>query len=336
MGESRSSAVTPAPESTTIWPPVIAIVGPTAVGKSALALALAQALDAVIVAADSRQVYRYLNIGTAKPTAQDRAAVPHFMIDLVEPCEPYSAQRYADEARRVLRLLAFGGRPALLVGGTGFYIEAALIGVPFPSVSPNPELRRRLVADVRKDGAVALHARLAAVDQASAARIHPHNISRVIRALEIVQALGGPVPRPGPADEIPALIIGLSMERDRLRRIADARVVAQVSNGLVEETQSVLKAGYLPSSPGLDGFGYRQMVAYLQGRLTLSEAIEEYSAATHAYIRRQMTWFRRDSRVIWLEADGQAVEIALRLAQEWLASASVPTSRRGPSSAAER
>ncbi|MBV9281137.1 MAG: tRNA (adenosine(37)-N6)-dimethylallyltransferase MiaA [Chloroflexi bacterium] len=317
-------------DSQPITPPVVAIVGPTAVGKSHLALELAQRLPADIVTADSRQVYRYMDIGTAKPTREERVRARHFMIDLIEPNRRYSAKEYRDEGRRVLRRIAARGRIALVVGGTGFYVRALLDGIMLPDAPPNHGLRARLREEAERSGPETLHRRLRELDPASAARVHPNNVVRVIRALEVIDCLGGPVPTaaagvtpdvPGPptGEQIPALYLGLSMNRERLRRAADRRVTAQVAAGLVEETRLLLTMGYGLDCPPMQGFGYRHMAAYLEGRCGLQDAVQEYQTATHQYIRRQMTWFRADSRNQWLVGESDAVLTARRLIEEWIA-----------------
>lgn len=294
------------------------MAGPTAVGKSRLAMELAPEFGAAIVSADSRQVYRYLNIGTAKPSREEQARVPLYMLDLVEPSQTYSAQLYRDEGRRVLQRLHAAGQVAFVVGGTGFYLRALLDGLALPDVPPNPELRQRLRRDAEAHGGPALHERLREVDAVSAARIHPHNVPRVIRALEIVEHLGQPVPELAPHASVPALHLGLTMERSRLIEIADRRVLAQVEAGLVEETRLLLEMGYPPTAPALDSFGYREMIAYLRQRMTREEAIHAYQVATHRYIRRQLTWFRADPRLIWLDAE-RAAGAARPLIADWLA-----------------
>jgi tRNA dimethylallyltransferase len=301
-----------------VTPSIVAIVGPTAVGKSALALHLAQQFGGEIVTADSRQVYRYMDIGTAKPTPHDQAVLPHWMIDLVEPSEVYTAGRYRAEGERVLRRLAAEGRPAFVAGGTGFYIRALLDGVRLPQVEPDTALRARLREEAEQQGAEALWRRLEEIDPRSAARIHPNNLPRTIRALEVTEKLGAPVPSPAAGRRYPVLYIGVTMDRSRLHGIADRRVLSQVDSGLADETRLLLAMGYDSSSPALDGFGYRQMVAYLEGRSTLDQAIRDYQTATRRYIRRQMTWFRSDPRIRWLDAAESPVDRATALARTWL------------------
>lgn len=301
---------------------IVVIVGPTAVGKSALALLLAERFGGEVITADSRQVYRYMDIGTAKPSLQERARVPHRMIDLVEPSQAYSVSTYREEGEKVLRRLAAERKPAFVAGGTGFYIRALLDGLSLPQVTPDPDFRAQMRREARDIGAVELWKRLEQVDSASAARIHPHNLPRLIRALEVVNGLGGPVPwlEPGPAHE--ALFIGLAMDRTRLHAVSDARVDAQIEAGLVDETRHLLVMGYDPTGPALDGFGYREVIAYLDGRLSLPEAIAAYQAATRRYIRRQMTWFRSDDRIQWFDAERNQEDRISELVGDWLARSS--------------
>lgn len=291
--------------------PVIALVGPTAVGKSALALKLAEHYPTSVVTADSRQVYRYMDIGTAKPTLAERAAVPHYLLDLIEPVERYSAKRYREEGTHVLGRIWKQSRLPLVVGGTGFYVRALLDGLMIPEVAPDPVFREQLREEAELRGSESLHSRLAAQDPASAARIHPRNLPRLIRALEIVEKSGAPVPVQQVTSQVPTLYLGLTMERQALHRKAAARVRMQIQAGLLEETDLLLEMGYEPSSPALLGFGYRQMVACLRGETDLEGAIDSYIADTNAYIRRQLTWFRADKRVVWIDAEGQALEKAL-------------------------
>lgn len=297
---------------------IVAVVGPTAVGKSALVLKLARKFGGEIVTADSRQVYRYMDIGTAKPNAAERALVPHRMIDLVEPSEVYTAALYRDEGQRVLARLEAEDRPAFVAGGTGFYVRALLDRLQLPEVAPDPDLRARLYEEAGSQGAEVLWRRLRAMDPDSAARIHPNNLPRTVRALEVVEKLGRAVPNPTAGTSHPALFIGLQMERSRLHAVADARVLAQVDAGLVEETRLLLAMGYDRSSPALDGFGYRQMVAFLDGRVGLQQATVDYQSATRRYIRRQLTWFRSDSRIQWFDAETAPAEQIVPLVQSWL------------------
>jgi tRNA dimethylallyltransferase len=300
------------------WPHIVAIVGPTAIGKSALALKLAEALDADIVSADSRQVYRYMDIGTAKATRAEQACARHYMLDVVAPDETYSAQRFAQEARKVLRMMGSEGRIALVVGGTGFYLRALLDSLKLPDVKPDPRLRERLRLEAHESGPAKLHARLASLDPASAERIHKNNVNRLVRALEIVIATGKPVQSPEATPAIPALYLGLTMSRAALRERANHRVLEQVGAGLVQETDRLTAMGYATDRGPLSGFGYRQAIDHLQGRSTLQEAVARYQVATLQYIRRQDTWFRSDPRIRWLDVSEQTESAAMKEIESYL------------------
>jgi tRNA dimethylallyltransferase len=263
------------------------------------------------VSADSRQVYRYMDVCTAKPSPEDRASVPHYMIDVIEPSETYSAQRFASEAQKILIAMEFQRRPVFVVGGTGFYVSVLLDRRSIPSVSPDPTLRDTLRAEAESAGAPAMHRRLQALDPVSALRIHPNNLPRIIRALEIVELTGGPVPVDAGRSPVPALYLGLDLERSALHRVADERINEQLQMGLVDEVEILLAMGYVPTLPALDGLGYRQIIQYLHGKTTREDAVEQYKIATHQYIRRQLTWFRKDTRIEWLPVDA-TTGVALR------------------------
>lgn len=290
----------------------MAIVGPTAVGKSLLALELAERLGGEIVSADSRQVYRHLDVGTAKPGPVERARIRHHLIDLVEPEGDYSLAEFQEAAYAAVDGVLGRGKVPLLVGGTGLYVRAVVDGLDLPRVPPDLALREELEAFARERGPAALHVRLGGVDPVAASRIDPRNVRRVIRALEVSLKSGRPfssgsIPRP----RYQTLTIGLTRPRPDLYRIIDARVDMQVASGMVEETRAVLARGCPPSRPALASFGYREIVAYLQGRLTLAEAAERYRFETHRFARQQNAWFRRDDpRICWLEVDQRTLERA--------------------------
>ena len=288
--------------------PLVALVGPTATGKTALALALAERLRdltrVAAVAADSRQIYRLMDIATAKPTPAERAALPHALIDVVWPDESYTLAQYQADATQAIAAIAEAGALPLLVGGTGLYVRAVVDGLAIPQVAPQPELRAELEAEAATRGAAALHARLAALDPAAAAQIAPTNTRRVIRALEVSLVTGRPFSeqrgaRPTPYRTLP---LGLNMERAALYARADARIDAMLAAGLVEETAGLVARGYDWRLPSMSSLGYREIGAYLRGESSLAEAVERFKLATHRYIRRQLTWFRPDARITWLDA----------------------------------
>jgi tRNA dimethylallyltransferase len=305
--------------------PLIALVGPTASGKTALALAIAERLPSMvglngegvdgveIISADSRQIYRLMDIATAKPTKEERARVPHHLLDMVWPDESYTLAEYQRDAQATIADIHARGRLPLLVGGTGLYVRAVVDGLAIPEVAPQPELRAALEAEATTHGTAALVERLREMDPVSAERIDPSNARRLIRALEVSLATGKPFSeqqgsRPTPYTTI--LTLGLSMQREALYARADRRIAEMLRNGLVEETLALIERGYAWTLPSMSSLGYREIGSYLRGEMTLTEAVARFEFATHAYIRRQITWFRADSRIIWLDAERPIEELA--------------------------
>ena len=297
--------------------PLVAVVGPTASGKTALAVQLAQRLGGEIAGADSRQVYRRLNAGTAKPTANERVLARHHLIDIIEPDEPFGLAQYLDRATEAIAAIRARGRRPILAGGTGQYVWALLEGWQVPRVEPHPHLRAALMARAKAEGVLALHAELALRDPIAAAAIHPHNVRRVIRALELMEVTGEQ-PSALRARKQPAvgtMILGLTLPRDDLFSRIDRRVEKMFAAGLVEEVEMLLACGYSAGLPSLSGIGYAQVVQYLHGDLDLAEARERTKTATHRLARQQATWFRADDpRITWIDARDleRAVEAAAR------------------------
>jgi tRNA dimethylallyltransferase len=285
--------------------PLLAIVGPTAAGKTALAIALAQALDGEIVSADSRQIYRSMDIGTAKPTPAERAAVPHHMIDVADPDEEFSLARYQDLAAAAIGEIAARGRLPLLVGGTGQYLAAVLQGWHIPRVAPQPELRAALQAEATAHGALALHARLAQVDPAAAAAIASANVRRVIRALEVYELTGRPISEQQAKQAPPyrTHTLWLTLPAAELYRRIDARVDAMVAAGLLDEVRRLREQGYGWELPAMSGLGYREFRPYFEGDSSLEAAVQRLKYNTHAFARRQPNWFRRLPAPAQLPAD---------------------------------
>ena len=307
--------------------PLVALVGPTATGKTALALALAERLRdltrVAAVAADSRQIYRLMDIATAKPTPAERALLPHVLIDVVWPDESYTLAQYQADATVAIAAIAEAGALPLLVGGTGLYVRAVVDGLAIPQVAPQPDLRAELEAEAATRGAAALHARLAALDPAAAAQIAPTNTRRVIRALEVSLVTGRPFSEQRGARPTPyrTLLLGLNMDRAALYARADARIDAMLAAGVVAETAGLVARGYDWRLPSMSSLGYREIGAYLRGESSLAEAIERFKLATHRYIRRQLTWFRPDARITWLDATQPLEALAGRaetLARAWM------------------
>ncbi len=272
-----------------------AIVGPTAVGKTALAVALAQQLGAEIVSADSRQLYRLMDLGTAKPTPAERAAAPHHLLDLCDPDEPFSLAAYQELATQAIAAIVTRGRPPLLVGGTGQYLAAVLEGWQVPRVAPQPELRASLERAAAEHGAAALHARLAAVDPAAATQIAPSNVRRVIRALEVYSVTGVPISAQQTREPPPYAIrtLWLTRPREELYARADARADAMVAAGLADEVADLRRRGYGWELPSMSSLGYIQLRPFLEGEATLAACVERLKFDTHSFIRRQEAWFRR-------------------------------------------
>jgi tRNA dimethylallyltransferase len=286
---------------------MIAIVGPTAVGKSELALHLAQYFPLEIISADSRQVYRYMDIGTNKPTLAERASVPHHVIDVVEPDEDFSLAMYHQLAMEALKAIRQKGKLPLLVGGSGLYVWSLVEGWKIPEVPPDQKLRRQLEARAEQEDSQSLYRELQDIDPIAAAKINPSNTRRIIRALEIYHATGQP-PSQLQRKEAPGfsiLVIGLTRERSELYRKIDWRVDKMIQSGLVGEVEQLLKKGYSPSLPSMSGIGYKQIGQFLRGEMTLPGAIDTIKYETHRLARHQYAWFRlSDSRIRWFDVSG--------------------------------
>jgi tRNA dimethylallyltransferase len=302
--------------------PLAAIVGPTASGKSALAMALAQRLPIELVIADSRQVYRGMDVGTATPSAADRAAVPHHLLDLATPDEPFTVARWVAAAREAIAQIAGRGALPLVVGGTGLYVSALVDGYDFGAQPWGPELRETLTAELEAVGLAPLAERLVRLDPATAARTDLRNPRRVVRALERVTSGAGAAPGGSPYAGRLALL-GLARPRPVLYRRIDERAAALFDGGLVEEVRGLLEAGYGPELPPMTGHGYREAARLLAGEWSREEAIAVTARRTRQYAKRQLSWFRRDPRIVWLPAGelaaddprivAQAADLILRL-----------------------
>jgi tRNA dimethylallyltransferase len=290
---------------------LVAIVGPTASGKSAMALELAQRLGGEIVNADSRQVYRGMDIGTAKPSAADRKLVRHHLYDICDPREGYSLAVYREQARATFDALWARGTFPWLVGGTGQYIWALLEDWSVPSVAPDEELRGRLAAEAEASGHGALHARLARVDPMAAERIDARNVRRVIRALEVYEHTGTPISawQTKGEPDFEYLLFGIGVPRDVLDARIDRRVDAMFAAGFVDEVRVLLDSGVPREAPAMSSIGYAEVARHLAGDITLDEAVELTKQATRRLARRQAQWFRRDDpRITWVR-DADDIEL---------------------------
>jgi tRNA dimethylallyltransferase len=298
-------------------PRVAVLVGATAVGKTAVALALAQSLGAEIVNADSLQVYRELDIGTAKPSREERARVPHHLIDVADPQEPYDAARFCREGRAVLDDLERLGVPPLVVGGTGLYLKALLSGL-FAEGEPAPGVRDRVRQELASLGLPVLYARLIHLDPATAARLHPHDTYRVVRALEVMAATGKPLSEFINAHRFQdapyeVLKLGLRLDREDLYRRIELRVELMLEAGWLDEIEGLLRR-YPPDIKPLQALGYRHLINYLTGRWSWDEALTLLARDTRRYAKRQLTWFGSDPEVRWFYPD-QVEEMAEALAE---------------------
>ena len=276
--------------------PLLAIVGPTAVGKTDLSIRLAIDINGEVVSADSRQIYRGMDIGTAKSSAEERRLVPHHLIDVLEPDELFTLAQYQETAYRVINDILGRSCVPLLVGGTGLYVRAVLEGWGIPRIPPNPELRSELYARAEHEGGEVLHRWLAEVDPQAAEAIDARNVRRVIRALEVyletgerISELQRVVPPP-----YRILRIGLTMDRVRLYERIDERVECMLAAGLVDEVRGLAERGYDLSRASMSGVGYRQILYYLQGEIDLVEAVRLIKHATRRFVRQQYNWFRLD------------------------------------------
>jgi tRNA dimethylallyltransferase len=283
---------------------ILAIVGPTGTGKTAVALALTRRIAAEIVNLDSRQVYRGLDIGSAKPTEAERGMAPHHLFNVVEPDEPFDCARYRELALRAIAEIEVRGRHVLLVGGTGLYLKVLHHGL-FAGPKRDSALRARLTA-IEESQPGLLHERLRAVDPAAAARLHPHDLARLVRALEVFELTGRPMTEWQREHgfrraEIEMRVIGLDMERRRLYERLNARCTAMVEGGLIEEVRALRARGYGSELTPLRSIGYREIGTYLDNRCTLEEALRDMARATRHLAKRQLTWFRAVPDLRWYD-----------------------------------
>ena len=283
-------------------PPVIAVVGPTATGKTALAVALAHRLGGEVVNADSMQLYRGMDIGTAKPTEAERDGVPHHLLDLWHVGEPASVAEYRQRARAEVDRLRAAGVVPLLVGGSGLYVRAVLDELDFPGT--DPAIRSRLAAELEVTGSGPLHDRLAALDPAAAAAILPSNGRRVVRALEVIELTGRPFPArlPEPRAHYPAVTIGLDRAPEELDERVARRVDVMWAAGFVDEVAALAEDGLREGPTASRALGYAQVLQQFDGALTPDEARERTVTTTRRFVRRQRSWFRRDAATTWFDA----------------------------------
>ncbi|MGE5246977.1 MAG: tRNA (adenosine(37)-N6)-dimethylallyltransferase MiaA [Verrucomicrobiota bacterium] len=297
-------------------PPIIVLSGPTASGKSALAVSLARDLPLEIVNADSMQVYRYLDIGTAKPTAEERGGVAHHLIDVADPDEAYNAGRYAEDAEAAVAGILARGKVPMLVGGTGLYVRALLRGLD--PIAADPKVRAALNGRWEEEDGAALHAELARIDPETAARIHPADRVRVVRALEIAEVAGIPPSRARTAWRAGAgryrhLLLALWPERDALYRRIDDRTERMFREGLLNEVRELLRRGYGRELKPMKGLGYRQAIACLLDGVGVADAVGSTKRDTRRYAKRQMTWLSAEADLVRLAPEGARREAHRRI-----------------------
>ncbi len=309
------------PEPPQSEPLLIVILGPTGSGKSALAIALARRFAGEVVNCDSVAIYRGFQIGTAKPTRQQRALVPHHLLDVVEPDQPFTAGEYARQARTAIAEIVGRQRLPIVVGGTGLYLRALLEGL-FPGPQRSEELRERLRERAHQRGAVYLHRLLARLDPTVAANIHPNDTPKIVRAVEVCLTARGPMSQlwqergRDPLRGFRILRIGLNPERDALYARLNQRARQMFENGLIEEAATLLQRyGEARSVAPLDSLGYKQAIQFLRGELTREQALVATQQGHRNYAKRQMTWFRREPDVTWLEGFGEEVIVEKEAAE---------------------
>jgi len=283
------------------------IVGPTGAGKSALAMEVAERLNCEIVNADSRQFYRGMDLGTAKPSAEDRARVPHHLIDVRQPDEALDVAEFAQLARDAIVEIAARGRNPLVVGGSGLYLRVIRGGI-FPGPPASAEIRDRLAKVAAEQGVAHLHQRLRELDPEAANRIGVNDLYRIVRALEVFELTGETISahqrRHRFADiGYDTLTVGVEVERPKLYASIDARFDAMVAGGLVAEVRTLIDAGYSPDQPPLSTIGYKQIAAYLRGEIALDDAVAQARQESRRLAKRQLTWFRREPQIVWLDPE---------------------------------
>jgi len=289
---------------------LIAIVGPTATGKSDVAIELAKRIEGEIVSADSMQIYAGMDIGTAKVTAAEMQGVPHYCIDIVEPAEPYSVAEYQRLVREVIGDISRRGKIPILVGGTGLYVRSVIDKLEFPSGNVSSEVRKQLEERARVEGPDALYKELIEKDPAAVEIVHPNNVRRIIRALEVIELTGKPFSSyHGEWKNRESIynleMFGLTMDRDSLRERINRRVDTMIETGLLDEVKSLVEHGYERFLTSQQAIGYKELIGYLNGEITLEEAVETIKARTRQYAKRQLTWFRADPRVQWIDLTGK-------------------------------
>ncbi|MBM7624118.1 tRNA (adenosine(37)-N6)-dimethylallyltransferase MiaA [Sporohalobacter salinus] len=286
--------------------PLVAIIGPTAVGKTELSLALAKELNAEIISGDSMQVYKEMDIGTAKPTVEERQNIPHHMIDILTPEEDFSVADFQKRVDELIPDIVERNRLPMLVGGTGLYIKALIQGFLFPEMETDWELRERLEKEAEKHGTEYVHNKLKEIDPTLADKLHPNDLRRVIRGIEVYKQTGKTSTyfREKAKERPPryqAVKIGLRRDRDELYSRINRRVDLMIDNGLVKEVKELYEAGYERGLTSMQGLGYKELLGYFEGEYDLEEAIRLIKRDTRHFAKKQLTWFRKDDKINWFD-----------------------------------
>ena len=286
--------------------PLIILTGPTAVGKTDLSIQLAKAVDAEIVSADSMQIYKYMDIGSAKVTEEEMQGVKHYLVDEIEPDMPFSVSEYKRMAEEYIDEISSRGKNVIVTGGTGLYLNSLIYDMDFGKSDANQELREELNKELEENGPVYMYAKLVSLDKEAAERIHPNNTKRVIRAIEV--AMSGEKMNDFSKDlrynkKYRPIIIVLNRDRQALYDRINLRVDIMLKNGLIEEVKGLLEKGYTKDMISMQGIGYKEIIKYFDGEYTLDEAIEIIKRDSRRYAKRQLTWFRRYEDAKWFEID---------------------------------
>lgn len=301
---------------------LVVVCGATGTGKTRLAIDIARRFLGEVVSADSMQIYRYMDIGTAKPTAEERARCPHHLIDFVEPDAEFSVADYAPLAHEKIAEIASRGRLPILCGGTGLYINSVVNDISFGEQEADPRLRRELNEIAEREGGERLIEMLSEFDPVSAERLHPNNRRRVVRAIEFYRKTGVPISehqeRTKRAESrYDPIMFEISYPREVLYERIDRRVDLMLGDGLLSEVETLRARGFTSDMNSMKGIGYKELFEYLDGKCALTEAVENIKRGSRRYAKRQLTWFRRDGRIISLDPDGAEEEAAARIAK-WL------------------
>lgn len=296
------------------------VAGPTASGKTRLAIEIAKRFDGEIVGADSMQIYKYMNIGTAKPTAEERAEVPHHMIDFLEPDAPYSVAEYTEDAHKVIAEIASRGKLPVMCGGTGLYINSVVDDVTFGDFETDYALREELRKTAEAEGAQKLLEMLAEFDPESAQKLHPNNIRRIIRAIEFYKVTGTTISAHQKMTKeresrYEPIMLSIAWDRQELYERINKRVDIMLEEGLFDEVRSMMERGYTKQLNSMQGIGYKEVMDCMDGLMTYDEAVELIKQSSRRYAKRQLTWFRRDARINWINAEN-AVEEAIKIIEE--------------------